>query len=221
MLKSLQDLYIFGAGRTGRDLARRLQAQGVKVRAFLDNRQHGKAIDDMPCLSPGEANGDPAIAIATGYQFEIIQQLQAIGRHDYIPYPVLSLWYSLPRELYLSDLEEIILFKKEYAVLNGRLADEMSRQTLKAILRYRTTLDPSHLAQVSQASDGQYFDPTIIDISKVKTFVDAGGFDGATTRDFIRCTGGQYDRVFYFEPDPELFKNLTGGIKGRKPDMLP
>lgn len=37
-------------------------------------------------------------------------------------------------------------------------------------------------------------------------FVDAGSFDGGTIQDFIPWTGGEYDKIFVFEPLKEMYE---------------
>lgn len=50
----------------------------------------------------------------------------------------------------------------------------------------------------------QYFDLPFLNFSKNEVFVDAGGFNGDTTIEFIKLTNSQYSKIYVFEPNREL-----------------
>lgn len=81
--------------------------------------------------------------------------------------------------------------------LYQRLADVESRTTLLDVLRYRLTADPAFMQTYRVRPQDQYFEDFLQLGPEV--FVDAGGFDGDTTEEFIkRCP--DYRKVYLFEP---------------------
>lgn len=83
--------------------------------------------------------------------------------------------------------------------LREALADEHSRQTLDDVLGFRQTARPECLSRYAFRPDEQYFDP-IINLPPKPVFVDAGGYHGETTLEFINRFP-DYAHVYFFEPD--------------------
>lgn len=54
---------------------------------------------------------------------------------------------------------------------------------------------------VEQMLKEQYFDVPLLYHSENEVFVDAGFFDGATSKNFIEWSGGKYKQIIGFEPD--------------------
>jgi FkbM family methyltransferase len=75
---------------------------------------------------------------------------------------------------------------------------------LERLLQFRLTLDPAHTLAAYSPNVRHYFDPGALQLGQDETFVDGGGYDGDTTRDFVAETGGRYRTVHLFEPDPKL-----------------
>lgn len=78
-----------------------------------------------------------------------------------------------------------------------RLEDDLSKQTLTDVLRFRLTADINVMQGYSVRLEDQYFEDFLG--LRQEVFVDAGGFDGDTTEQFCRRVP-DYRRVFFFEP---------------------
>jgi FkbM family methyltransferase len=61
---------------------------------------------------------------------------------------------------------------------------------------------------------GEYFSEFPPD--GIESFVDAGCFDGATTKEFIEWRKGDYKKVWAFEPEPEQYKNCVNSLSEYK-----
>lgn len=84
--------------------------------------------------------------------------------------------------------------------LPARLADDASRQVLADLRRFRTSGDWRAMQAYRVRTDEQYFED-FLDLKAGDWFVDAGGFDGATSAEFfIRCP--QAGGTWFFEPSP-------------------
>ena len=51
-----------------------------------------------------------------------------------------------------------------------------------------------------------YFDLNELKHVENEIFIDAGSFNGDTTRDFLRWCGGKYKRIYAFEPMKEGYE---------------
>jgi FkbM family methyltransferase len=93
--------------------------------------------------------------------------------------------------------EEILEHLDAWKEIHDSLADEESRKTLRDVLKFRLSADPTHMRDYRVRTDEQYFEPFMRYSNEV--FVDAGGYDGDTSEGFATryC---DYARILLFEP---------------------
>jgi len=82
----------------------------------------------------------------------------------------------------------------------GLLSDETSRKIFKAFVAYHHTFDNDF----SQFSEPVMYFPSNLSGIDYSRFVDAGGFDGDTLRDWIDNVACK-EAYWFFEPNPHLF----------------
>lgn len=100
-------------------------------------------------------------------------------------------------EKLLSDNKETI--KDAY----NCLYDELSRDTFKAILKYRISGDPSYLFNCE--TDRNDIFKEIIKLGDNEDFVDLGAYRGDTIGEFITMTNGHFSSILAFEPDTKNY----------------
>ena len=132
-----------------------------------------------------------------------LRRLRAAGISSVMDYFTLTRLAAgeLEPVVHLENAEvEIRNHLEYYRWLDGRMADEVSRQTLRKVVSFRGTRDVSHLEGFACATDRQYFEDFLrLDAGEV--FVDGGGFDGETTVMFRqRCP--EHGSIHVFEPSP-------------------
>jgi FkbM family methyltransferase len=93
--------------------------------------------------------------------------------------------------------EEIFSQLEYWSKLYLSLVDDDSRKTLIDVIRYRLTADQTFMRNYSVRLKDQYFED-FMGYNK-EIFVDAGGFDGDTTEEFIKRYP-DYQKVIFFEP---------------------
>ncbi len=99
----------------------------------------------------------------------------------------------------------------EWADLYEAMADDISRQTLIDVLRYRLTADAHYMADYRVRLAEQYFEGFLNLNGEV--FIDAGGYDGDTTEEFCRHDP-HYKKVILFEPSPINIEKARLRLKG-------
>ena len=83
------------------------------------------------------------------------------------------------------------------------MCDENSKKILESILMFRLTGDTSFMNSFTNKEESQYFEDFIPKKTNF-TFIDAGSYDGYTSKCFISYFG-LYDSVMIFEPSPNNF----------------
>lgn len=91
------------------------------------------------------------------------------------------------------------------------LADQESKETYEAVIRYRINRDPQILSQVARPGKEQYF-PSCLGgqrfLSTDEIFVDAGAYSGDTIQGFLEAVQRQYRFIHAFEPESGNYKKL-------------
>lgn len=100
--------------------------------------------------------------------------------------------------------------KSEWYDLYNLMADEETRRILLDVMRFRLSADPVYMINYSVRPNEQYFENFLM--INHETFVDAGGFDGATTEMF--CSKyPKYKKVFFFEPSRKSMRLARKRLK--------
>lgn len=98
--------------------------------------------------------------------------------------------------------------------------DQDSKELLAHALLYRVTLDDRYAVGV-KSDEPQYFDHNLISLGTDTIFVDAGGYNGDTLRDFMNVSGGQFEYYYFFEPVPALLAQAEAGVTDPRIEFLP
>src|SRR5262249_32344524 len=118
-----------------------------------------------------------------------------------------------PHPFYENWLEDISDSSDKYRQVYDLLADERSRAIFDALLGYRISGDAPHLAPVV---DRNIFYPTeLFRFTESEVYVDGGCYTGDTIQWFIERTGGHYERIIGFEPDPDNYPALVRNFGGK------
>jgi FkbM family methyltransferase len=92
------------------------------------------------------------------------------------------------------------------------LEDDVSKSIFRTLLSFRVTNDIGHLTALDLRQKEQYFEDFLALQKSGETFVDVGGFDGYTTRQFIaRCP--DYAEVHLFEPELKNYEICRETLK--------
>ena len=109
--------------------------------------------------------------------------------------------------------EELKLNLTWWSTLWSIMSDRASKQTLLDVLRFRLTANLDYMKNYSVRFSDQYFEDFMQ--YKNEVFVDAGGFDGDTTEEFIN-RHPDYKKVFLFEPSATNLDAARRRLNGRR-----
>lgn len=114
-----------------------------------------------------------------------------------------------------SDIELNVMFMSEakkdlelnftkYENIYNKMSENQSQDIFSNIVNFRSNFDLNYMQEYKVDEKGQYFED-FLDLQDGEVFVDAGGFDGQTSIEFIKhCPN--YKSVYIFEPSE---KNLV------------
>lgn len=103
---------------------------------------------------------------------------------------------------------EKIIFEEHKAELKKAyhlLEDEKSKDVFKKTMKFRTTKNRMFLRGIIEGN--QYFVKGIISPSNSEVFIDCGGFDGDTLRNYLKFNRN-YRKIIIFEPTAKNLKRI-------------
>lgn len=214
------NIILFGAGRFGRMVNRKLQGLQIQPIAFTDNNPAlwGNTIDGVEVIAPRDAAselGQQATFLVCIWNGEAqdrmadrVRQLKSLGCEVVIPFGPLFLKHHdafLPH--FCLDRPDKVLAQRNRIQAAMRLwSDDDSRQEFVAQVEFRLSLD---LELIDRRVPGKHYFPSdLFALHKDEVFVDCGAFDGDTIADFVEETEGQFQRIVAFEPDAVTYPRL-------------
>lgn len=105
--------------------------------------------------------------------------------------------YLQPQWFVRQQQEDVKKHPAQWETLYQSLDDEESRKTLRDVLCYRLSGNYEYMRDYSVRLEEQYFE-AFLKLNQ-EIFIDAGGFDGDTTRSFCKRDPG-YRKIYFFEP---------------------
>ena len=101
--------------------------------------------------------------------------------------------------------------KEDYSYIYSMLSDRESRQTFIDVISYRLSANIDYMKKYKVRLTDQYFENFMNYRGEI--FVDAGGFDGDTTEEFIKRYP-DYKKIFLFEPSTTNINKAKIRLKG-------
>lgn len=224
-------IYIFGAGRFGRDLASAFKKKGFKVSGFIETTPKVKTCGDLSVHSWGDLPDDAVNAqIAIGIynrDMPLDDLVRVVNEAGYtnvlMPWDCYEVLESeLGWRYWLSKKSTILSNLTRLKATYDCLSDELSKFCLLQLCLFRLGLNNSYSQY--QHQDGQYFNGlTLPPLKGAKdlSYVDCGAYNGDTLLELskIISLGDSY----LFEPDPDNYRDLVKEIQASnlKPTLLP
>ncbi|HET7118093.1 MAG TPA: FkbM family methyltransferase, partial [Hanamia sp.] len=186
-----------------------LRKNGTEVKGFINDFVTGSVYAGYKIIKSSELKGKFNIinCIIEGRSIEAKQNILKLKPSSQIDYFALQL--AFPGDLiqldFLSNTDSILEDADRYRRLYKDLEDEESKETLENIINFRLNREIDFLQNFKFRLKEQYFEP-FVKLIEHSTFVDGGGFDGGTSKQFVAKYPG-YESIYYFEPNDLSFKN--------------
>lgn len=217
-LQSLElgDLVIYGAGNSGRAVAKTARQRGFDVHSFLDARASQiTEVDGAPCHLPtseaaraAAAAGLPVVVAVFNFAADlrpIMQLLRDVGFRRIITYYEIHEHLGGEPQFWLGERKALAARAAEILAGFDLFTDEKSQQIYHDHIALRLTFNPELLSQPDQQ---HHYVPT--DLPSPSTpwrLVDGGAFTGDTI-ELLLEQGVEMEAIAAFEPDPANFEAL-------------
>lgn len=224
-------IYIFGAGRFGRDLARAFKKRGYKVLGFIETTPKSRVCDELGVYSWGDLPSEVTHSqIAIGIHNrdmpleDLINVVKDAG-HEKILMPW-DCYEILEEELgwryWLSKKSTILDNLSRLKGAYDNLTDDVSRSCLLQLSLFRLGLNHSYSR--FHHRDTQYFNDLTLSLFKeVKAlnYVDCGAYNGDTFLELNKVIS--VGESYLFEPDPTNYRELVREVcaSNFEPTLLP
>ncbi len=206
--------YILGRNESAKKLSK-----VVDFDAFIDDFSDEKSwLNKRVCKSRDIDKNSIVVSCSLAiYPHSALKSLRESGIEDIVNY-LDVMKYSKIKSLGMEFLEasrrDIRDNFSQYEWLYSKVGEDESKRVLVDILNFRKNMDISYLKEYRVDSSGQYFED-FLDLSDGEVFVDVGGYDGETSREFInQCPN--YNSIYIFEPSKESLSKAKDRLRSFK-----
>jgi len=191
-------------------------ARCVNIDGFIDDFTAEKEFLGKPILKMDEVPKNSMVVCAVIFVVPLtaMKKLEAHGLQslDYFRFFKYS-GLTLKEISFLTESKKDIEnhFQK-YQWVYHRLGDATSKEILTKLLNFRASGDLQYMLGFEDKQAHQYFED-FYPLGDGEVFVDAGGYDGMTSRAFIqKCP--RYQSIHFFEPDSANLEAARRNLSG-------
>jgi FkbM family methyltransferase len=196
--------FIFGRNEYAESIAKIIDVDGF-IDDFTDDHQYlGKPIHKTEFV-PKDAL---VVVVVLGRPLTAEKRLKAASlKHlDYFSFFKYSGLPIKPVTCWADFRLDFQQNRAQYDWIYKLLKDNISRKTFTSIINFRVSYDLKYMTGFEDIQSRQYFERFLNLEREGEVFVDVGGFDGQTSRQFIeRCP--DYSAIHFFECDKTNLNN--------------
>lgn len=212
MLHSESDVYICGLSPYASEFLSFLINIGFKGSiTFVDDIAANQSFNNYPVVHfSSDLDFDSLFIItSTLYLGRIFGLLKEKTRNivyigslflDGLKLPEIS-WYNYDH--YYTRVRTVYDNLDSYARLHDVLADGKSQRLLKNIVLFNLTYDLSY-AEGMMCTESKPYLENFVCVGSDEVFIDGGGYEGDTLKDFLEVTKRNFCKYYLFEPDKEM-----------------
>ena len=200
-------IVVYGAGTTGRVIARDLNAKGTPALCLVDSNQtkHGLKMEGIDVVAPEVAKllyPDAtwiAAAIVPEYRKEIAAEIERLGVQTMPVWGFLPQRHTPPTPDVAKELMDLVRHDRDSSHF---VADQLCLRQ-----------NPSSYVQCSPANINEIYFPEWITHRDDEHYVDCGAADGDTVREF-KARWPRFAMINALEPDERNFEKLCSSVGG-------
>lgn len=188
----------------------------VNVDGYIDDFTQETQWNHKPIVKSNQISNKKAIIVSCSlaiYPHSAINSLEKTGFQNILSVLDIALHSDLAFDvMFMSDAQrDLEVHCDKYENIFNRIKEHKSRDVFKNIMNFRKYFDLSYMDGFHVDQVGQYFED-FLNLKEDEVFVDAGGYDGQTSIEFIkRCP--KYKSIYIFEPSTENLKLAKENLK--------
>lgn len=206
--------YILGRNEYAKSVMRHIEVSGI-----IDDFTKEKEFNGKPIVKLENISSDSLVLIAS-----LCKPLTAEKRVAKYQFRYLS-YYSFYKNSSAKELlnidfwgdtkKELIEKKQKYNEIYRKLNDAESKNQFFNIINFRQSYNLEYMRGFKDKENLQYFEEFLKLNKEDEVFLDIGGFDGYTTKEFIRYCPN-YKAVHFFEPNEENLSKSKERLKNSR-----
>lgn len=215
-LTSKSCLCLFPCGVGSKSLIRYLKNMDIIPDFISDNSKEKltESVEDIPCITVeklwDKQQDDVTILVESLYYEEIKKELQEKGFTD-----IQRIYFGKEQGSdWVKDNGDD--FRRYYSDLLNILEDEKSKDVVETIVSGWIQEDIADNYFSCIYDKNQYFDTTLVKLSREECFVDCGAYTGDTTEELLRRIPEFRGNIYQFELDPNIYADLNKNMQKYK-----
>lgn len=201
-LNSEVEKYILGRNENSKRLSK-----VINVNGYIDDFTTETQWNDKPIYKSNQVSNKEAIVVSCSlaiYPHSAINSLQKAGFKNILSVLDIAMYTDL-EIMFMSDAKKDLEVNfAKYENIYNRIKETESQNVFRNITSFRNNFDLKYMKDYEVDEKGQYFED-FLNLQDGEVFIDAGGFDGQTSIEFIKYCSN-YKAVYIFEPSE---KNLA------------
>lgn len=153
------------------------------------------------------------LAFAAGYRSLYDKVRELSGRHILLAPDVPVVTDSTPAED-LFTYEYCLAHAGQLDRVYNLLADEQSKIVFSDVLNFKISGRIDYLHRCTTEREEVY--KNLCPLRQDEVFVDLGAYTGDTAEEFISACGGEYKKIYAFEPNRRNFRKMLGNLQGQR-----
>jgi len=175
--------YILGRNENSKRLSK-----VVNVGGYIDDFTTETQWNDKPIYKSNQITNKEAIVVSCSlaiYPHSAISSLQKAGFKNILSVLDIAMYSDL-EVMFMSDAKKDLEVNfPKYENIYNCMKETESQNVFRNIISFRNNFDLKYMKDYEVDEKGQYFED-FLDLQDGEVFVDAGGFDGQTSIEFIK-----------------------------------
>lgn len=194
--------YLFGASDRGKKILKELMERNVEVAGIWDNDPYkqGEKIENVPIISYEELKKHNNINLLLGCAYAKQEEQRIDDLAGVSVYQIGRTHDELER-YFQKDVDYFPAYIEETRQLQHLYADNLSRETADALVRYITNYEGGATFQIASVEEHYFINEVLTAINGRKlVYVDCGAFTGELPS-ALKKLGIEYSKCYCFEMD--------------------
>lgn len=211
-LNSEVEKYVLGRNENAKRLSK-----VVNVNGYIDDFTTETQWNDKPIYKSNQISNKEVIVVSCSlaiYPHSAINSLEKAGFKNILNILDIAIYLNLDI-MFMSDAKKDLEVNfSKYENIYNCMKETESKNVFRNITSFRNNFDLKYMKDYKVDEKGQYFED-FLNLQDGEVFIDAGGFDGQTSIEFIKYCPN-YKAIYIFEPSEKNLAKAKENLKEYK-----